>query len=290
MFSVMNCKVIAEMQVIEMLCDALSCLAGCPTYSTGPVRSEWSSDQAPMSWKLRISWFLDGLVLVWVRMTSYSISTHVYIYTLNYTFLYLCYCFAHITEIYVPWEPSQPQKSSGLIVIQGSAMTNTLEANLWAFPGSSKPDPTVGYMYCNIHKVWLHLQNPGIMWGPMWIFFTCRFRLHWSGSRLLVQEERQQFFHSDTDTVDGRNPATVDGWFIYRFTALLQGFIHPRWWSPDFWSINSSDQNFLQFGGNCEDGQCPFLGHSHERKKIWLFGDFGGIQLPSLIEICCFPI
>lgn len=98
MFSVMNCKVIAELQVIEMLCDALSCLAGCPTYSTGPVRSEWSSDQAPMSWKLRISWFLDGLVLVWVRMTSYSISTHVYIYIhikLYFLIFMLLFCTYH---------------------------------------------------------------------------------------------------------------------------------------------------------------------------------------------------
>ena len=41
------------------------------------------------------------------------------------------------------------------------------------------------------------------------------------------------------DTVDGseirRSPVEVGSLFQY-----LQGFLHPRWWSPDFWTISST--------------------------------------------------
>ncbi len=40
------------------------------------------------------------------------------------------------------------------------------------------------------------------------------------------------FYH----TVDGRNPALVE---LGSLSHYLHGFIHPRWWSPEFWTINS---------------------------------------------------
>ena len=38
-----------------------------------------------------------------------------------------------------------------------------------------------------------------------------------------------------TLTVDGRNRANQ---LISKIYHYLQGFIHPSWWSPDFWTIN----------------------------------------------------
>ncbi len=37
-------------------------------------------------------------------------------------------------------------------------------------------------------------------------------------------------------TVDSWNPASIE---VGSLSHCLQGFIHPRWWSPDFWTINS---------------------------------------------------
>ena len=128
---------------------------------------------------------------------SYSSST------LNYTFLYVCiciyYCSTHVTLISFSEALQTPEIISGSIV-------NT-RARQWRRPG--KP---VGFPW--ILQTWPTCRILG--WGE---FQTCHFRLHWSGSRLLVQEE-PECQRSDTDTVDGRNPAPVSRWLIYCFTMF----------------------------------------------------------------------
>ena len=38
------------------------------------------------------------------------------------------------------------------------------------------------------------------------------------------------------NTIDGRNLTNHE---VGNVSHYLQGFIHPRWWSPDFWTVNS---------------------------------------------------
>ena len=38
-------------------------------------------------------------------------------------------------------------------------------------------------------------------------------------------------------TIDGRNPANQLRLVVY--PTIYRVFLHPRWWSPDFWTINS---------------------------------------------------
>ena len=47
-----------------------------------------------------------------------------------------------------------------------------------------------------------------------------------------------QVDHLLDGTVGGKNPANQLR-FVVSFSHYLQGFLHPRWRSPDFWTINS---------------------------------------------------
>ena len=56
----------------------------------------------------------------------------------------------------------------------------------------------------------------------------------WLPSKKFISHEMWSWYRA---TVDGRNPATVE---VGRLSHHLQGFIYLRWWSPDFWNINST--------------------------------------------------
>ena len=48
----------------------------------------------------------------------------------------------------------------------------------------------------------------------------------------VFQVQREGFSGCQWDTVDGKNPANQ--WRLGTLSQYFQGFVHPRWWKPDF--------------------------------------------------------
>ena len=84
----------------------------------------------------------------------------------------------------------------------------------------------VGFL--NLHNMKMFAKHRPEKWFFMQ-FFNWRFKLRINTLRLRDRSYCWWF----------RNPAITSwGWlFIYHD---LKGFIHPRWWSPDFWTIKST--------------------------------------------------
>ena len=76
-------------------------------------------------------------------------------------------------------------------------------------------------------------------------------------------------------TVDGRNPAPVDG----SLSHYLQEFIHPRWWSPDFFHQQYVIFHYLDLI------EFPYVDFWHSRFKrpmmvqvTWFHQEFAGLK------------
>ena len=78
-----------------------------------------------------------------------------------------------------------------------------------------------------------------------------------------------------------RNPAPVE---VGSLSHYLRGFVHPRWWSPDFWTINTMWRLEIDLIIGCFSPRIPlttriviFLRSGIPRKKPWFAtGILGG--------------
>ena len=87
-----------------------------------------------------------------------------------------------------------------------------------------------------IHDQQLPINQRGVSWVT-WKWF-CFWKLLgfwvWLYRNLSIQ-----LIQFASGTVDGRNPASVD---MVKYPIIYKVYRkHTRWWSPDFWTINSSE-------------------------------------------------
>ena len=69
----------------------------------------------------------------------------------------------------------------------------------------------------------------------------CEKLLGWKFATRFIVIYRSLCKKRPSATVDGRNPAPVEVGSLSHYIYLLYRvfFLHPRWWSPGFWTINS---------------------------------------------------